>query len=152
MLPLRNASLVLVLLCLLAGCGAPARGPIASAELTAAPASLDWSKSERIDLVLDSFEFTPGQLTFAAGRPYRLHLENRANSGHNFDAPEFFRSLALKSDATTQEIGAAGGLLEILPNGEADIYFVPTKSGSFSFKCSHLLHASFGMVGSITVQ
>jgi uncharacterized cupredoxin-like copper-binding protein len=151
MISLRSASPIFVVLGLLAGC-APTREPIVPAEPAEAPVSLDWSKSERISLALDSFEFRPDRLTFARGQPYRLHLENHGNAAHNFDAPAFFRSLALKSDTTTAEITAAGGLVEIRPRGEADIYFVPTKSGDFSFECSHFLHASFGMVGHITVK
>lgn len=148
---IRNAVPIIVLLGLLASC-TTAREPIMSAETNKAPASLDWSNAQRINLVLDSFEFRPDHLTFDRGQPYRLHLENHSGSGHNLDAPEFFRTTALRSDATAERAIAAGGLVEVPPGGETDIYFVPAESGHFSFRCSHLLHETFGMVGDITVK
>ena len=142
---------VALLFVLVAGCTAT-REPIVTVEPAFAPASVDWSRSTRINVVLESFDFTPDRMTFERGQPYRLHLENHANGGHNFDAPEFFRSVYLRPDATSAKIKAAGGVIELRRNGATDIYFVPTKSGNFPLECSHFLHGSFGMVGKIVVK
>jgi len=136
---------------LIAGCTAT-REPIVSVAPALAPASVDWSRSTRINVALESFNFTPDRMTFERGQPYRLHLENHGSGGHNFDAPEFFRSVYLRPDATTAKIKAAGGVIELRRNGETDIYFVPSKSGNFPLVCSRFLHESFGMVGKIVVK
>ncbi len=136
---------------LLAGCAAT-REPMATAEPAEAAAPVDWSSATTINVALESFKFAPDRLTFERGRPYRLHLENQSDGGHNFDALEFFRSVILRPDATTEEIKAAGGVIELSRGGETDIYFVPSQSGSFTLECSRFLHASFGMIGEIVVN
>jgi uncharacterized cupredoxin-like copper-binding protein len=137
-------------LMLLAGCTA-GHEPITSATPSAAPASIDWSKAEEIDVTLKSFEFMPANIDLRHGKPYRLHLENQADTGHNLDAPDFFHSAVLEPGPIADKIKAAGGMVEVPPGGSADIYLVPTKAGTFDIKCSHFLHASFGMVGKIVV-
>lgn len=146
---LRLAGSVVLLGLLLAGCECP-RPPITSTARAAA--AVDWSQARQAVVVLDSFEFTPERLTFARGQPYRLHLENRADGGHNFDAPEFFRSVTLRPDATTAKIAAAGGVLELRAGQAADIYFVASRAGTYPLECSHAFHAALGMTGEIVVQ
>lgn len=138
-------------LTLLAGCST-GREPIASAAPATAPASIDWSKAEEVDVTLKSFEFLPDHMDFRQGHPYRLHLENRADGGHNLDAADFFRSTILKPGPIADKIRAAGGVLELPPGNAADIYLVPTKAGAYPVECSHFLHAAFGMVGRIVVE
>lgn len=135
----------------LAGCTA-GQGPIASVTPAATTAPVDWSKAEKVDMTLKSFAFVPDRLTFREGQPYELHLQNSSDSGHNLDAPDFFRSAVLKPGKVADRIRAAGGLLELKPGDAADIYFVPTKTGTYPIKCSHFLHASFGMVGQFKVE
>jgi len=140
---------VVLLGSLLAGCAAP-RQPITPA--TAGATAVDWAQARRVDVILDSFEFAPERLTFARGQPYRLHLENKADGGHNFDAPAFFRSVALRPDATSAKIAAAGGALELRANEAADVYFVASRAGAYPLECSHTFHAAFGMTGEIVVK
>jgi hypothetical protein len=86
------------------------------------------------------------------GHPYRLHLENRGSGGHNFDAPDFFRSAALRGDAAA-ELRDGEGAAELARDEAKDVYLVPTRAGTFPLECSHLLHAAiFGMIGEIEVR
>lgn len=136
---------------LLTGC-AETRAPIMSTEPAATTASIDWSQAKKVDVILDSFEFSPDRLTFTLGQPYRLHLKNASDGEHNFDAPAFFRSVAMRPDATAKKVKSAGGVLELRPDEEAEIWFVASRPGIYALECSHFLHASFGMTGKIIVR
>ena len=52
-----------------------------------AMAATDWSKAETVTVVTTEYGFEPNRLTFRAGVPYRLHLENRGKELHEFTAP-----------------------------------------------------------------
>jgi len=146
---IRLSACCALLAVLMTGC-AGSRAPIAPSSTAAT--SADWSKATRIDVVLESFAFAPDHLVFARGRSYRLHLKNRADGGHNFDAPAFFRTVELKPDATSAAVRKSGGVVELPAGGEADVYFVPDRAGRYPLICSHFLHESFGMEGDIVVR
>jgi uncharacterized cupredoxin-like copper-binding protein len=143
-------ALALILL-LLAGCAAEREPITPSADATARLAGVDWSRAERVDILLSEFEFAPNHLLFERGQPYRLHLENRGTGGHNFAAPLFFASVTLWEDPVAAEIRGNGGV-ELARGGVKDVYFVPLQAGTFPLECSHLLHPIFGMTGEIVVQ
>jgi hypothetical protein len=136
---------------LLAGCTAEREAITPSADATARLADVDWSRAERVDILLTEFEFAPNHLLFERGRPYRLHLENRGTGGHNFAAPVFFESVALWDDPVAAETRANGGV-ELARSEVKDVYFVPLQAGTFPLECSHLLHPIFGMTGEIVVH
>ena len=123
-------------------------GP-AYAQNAPAPAAPDWSKAATVSLAMANFDFTPRALQFRANLPYHLRLTNNASGGHSFDAPEFFAAVNV---APKDRGKIVKGEIEVGSGQTVDVTFVPTISGTYEFHCSHFLHASFGMKGTIVVQ
>ena len=101
-----------------------------------------------VSVEMSNFKFSPNNVELQAGVPVVLHLSNVAGGGHNFSAPEFFAAARLdaQSAALVQK-----GRVEVPSHGAVDISLVPAE-GEFSLKCTHTLHPSFGMKGTITVR
>jgi uncharacterized cupredoxin-like copper-binding protein len=83
------------------------------------------------------------------GQPYVLRLTNVTNGGHSFGAASFF---AAASVAAADQPLVKKGSVEV-PAGEVrEIHLVAPGPGQYDLKCTHFLHASFGMKGTIVVQ
>jgi len=103
---------------------------------------------QAVEISLSNFAFAPRDIRLRAGQPYRLHLVNSANGGHNFSAPAFFRTARI---APADAAAVRNGTIEV-PKGQArDIRLVPAR-GTYPVKCTHFLHSGFGMKGSITAE
>lgn len=101
-----------------------------------------------VEILLTDFDFTPKHLRLRQGQLYRLHFVNRGSGGHNFSAPEFFRS----ADIEPADAGAVRkGKVELAKGESRDVRLRPA-AGSYKVKCTHFLHSAFGMKGSITVE
>lgn len=124
--------------------GEPGSGYVEDA--AARTAAADFSKAEAVTVGLDSFEFAPDALVFRAGRPYSLTLVNHGKGGHTFTAPEFFRAIAVRSQASLLESIA-------LEAGQSrTLEFVPVRAGTYELECERPLHGVFGMTGSIRIE
>ena len=124
-----------------------AAGP-ALAQNTPAPAAPDWSNAVTVPLALANYEFTPKDLQFHANLPYHFRLTNNAGGGHSFDAPEFFAAVSVAPEDRAKIVK---GEIEVEPGQTVDVKFVPTVAGTYQFHCSHFLHSSFGMKGTVVV-
>jgi plastocyanin len=113
------------------------------------PAAPDWANAATVSLAMTNFDFTPSALKFRANLPYHLRLTNNASGGHSLDAPEFFAAVTV---APKDRGKIVKGEIEVESGKTVDVTFVPTASGTYQFHCSHFLHASFGMKGTIVVQ
>ena len=123
---------------------------LASATLTSGGApvtSADWSRAERVDVCMLEYEFAPDQLRFRAGVPYQLHLINAGKEGHDFTAPDFFNSIALRNEDV---LGAGRSSIYLHPGETADIYFIADKAGLFAPRCAD--HDWAGMKATIIVE
>ena len=97
---------------------------------------------------LSNFKFGPSAIHLKAAQPVTLHLQNASGSGHNFSAPQFF------AHANVDPRSAAlvhNGTVEVKGHQSVDISLIPT-AGTYPLKCSHTLHAAFGMKGTIRVD
>ncbi|HTW51108.1 MAG TPA: cupredoxin domain-containing protein [Stellaceae bacterium] len=122
---------------------------VAALLLGAAPAgarAADWSKAQKITVATVEYAFRPADLTFHAGKPYRLHLENKGKETHEFTAPDFFKTLDMRNPDMT---GPDRQEIVLQPGDKKDFYFVAKQAGSFDLRCSD--HDWAGMVGHITV-
>lgn len=118
--------------------------------LAASPVSLlAQPAAEPVKVVLANFSFTPADLALEADKPVVLHFVNEGSGGHNFVAPEFFA--AAQMDEVTRERVGRKGVVELAKGESLDVPLVP-KAGSYKVKCSHFLHAGFGMTGTVTVR
>ena len=100
---------------------------------------------QTVEVRLSSFAFTPRAIALTAGRPVVLHLVNSGGGGHNFAAPEFFAA------ATGVSGPIHDGKVEVPGHQSVDIRLTPAH-GSYRLRCTHTLHAGFGMTGTITVE
>lgn len=136
----------------LAGCAAQ-RAPLTTpADAGAALAAVDWGKAQRVEVVLKNFEFDPKTVRLQKGHAYELRLHNTASGGHSFDAAEFFRNSAMASGAAASEAQSSGGIVEVPGGKVVQLRLVPLRAGTFPLRCSHPLHADFGMTGQVVVQ
>ena len=115
----------------------------ASGPISAQPAP------QRVEVVLANFSFTPSAIQLDAGRPVTLHFSNQGSGGHNFAATQFFAASTM--DAATRARLGKKGVVELDKGASMDVMLTP-KAGSYKVKCSHFLHASFGMTGTIEVS
>ena len=131
------------------------RKPIMLAALTlvlaatagSAQASTDYSRASAVEIVLTSFSFTPDTLHLRAGVPVRLTIRD-AKGGHNFAARKFFTAAQIAPEDAGK---VQGGKIELQGGESVTIRLVPAK-GTYKLTCTHFLHTSFGMKGSIVVD
>ena len=101
-----------------------------------------------VTVQLSNFSFTPNSIQLRAGAPTTLHLQNSAHGGHNFSAPKFFAAARIdpKSAAFVRN-----GAVEVPGGGAVNVTLVPA-AGNYRLKCTHTLHSTFGMKGTILVR
>lgn len=114
--------------------------------------AVDWSRAERLEIVLEDYRFAPETLRLRANKPYVLALTNRGGKTHDFTAPAFFRSAATRDrDPAATAMRAAGGRVDVGAGATVEIAVMPLTPGSFPLECVKPLHAMFGMAGEIVV-
>lgn len=99
-----------------------------------------------VEVDLASFSFTPSAIQLRAGEPVVLKLVNTGRGGHNFSAPEFFAAARLAPGQTVSE-----GTVEVPSRGTVEVRLTPAR-GHYNLRCTHTLHATFGMRGEIVVE
>jgi plastocyanin len=105
---------------------------------------------EQVHISLTSYAFTPATITLKSGTTYRLHLTNDSTKTHDFTAAEFFAaSTVAPEDKGKLEEDSE---IEVGAGKSADLTLTPNHAGTYPLTCSHFLHASFGMKGTIVVQ
>ncbi len=97
---------------------------------------------------LSNFKFAPNTIQLHAGTPVILHLANVGSGAHNFSAPGFFAAAKLDPQAAAL---VHDGKVEVRGHSAVDLSLVPA-AGQYLLRCTHTLHSSFGMKGTITVR
>ena len=114
----------------------------------ASPAISQAPQPATVSVTLSNFSFNPAELQMRAGVPTVLHLVNTASGGHNFTAPEFFA--AAKIAPASQPL-VRDGKVEVPKHSALDVTLTPA-AGQYALKCTHTLHSTFGMKGTIVVR
>lgn len=115
----------------------------------------DWSKMKIVKVVLDEYAFSPSELVFHQGVPYKLQIANEGSSKHYFTAGKFFRAIATRKVQSNAdgEIKAPYFLaLEVFPDRSLDLYFIPVRQGTYRLRCTIHGHAERGMTGRIVIK
>ena len=120
----------------------------ASVGLATPVASAD-NAPPRIDIILANFSLTPANIQLAANAPVTLVLTNKGWEDHNFSAPEFFKAAEMDK-VMRGRVGKKGKLNFFV--GQTRYVTLTPKAGVYKVGCSQLLHADFGMTGTITVN
>jgi uncharacterized cupredoxin-like copper-binding protein len=120
---------------------------VAIAVTAPAVAALDGSQALLVTVVATEYHFTPDKLFFKRGLSYRLHIENHGKELHEFNAPDFFKSIELGDPAVLNP-----DRTEILihPGEAKDLTFVALQPGHYLLICSD--HDWAGMTGEITIE
>jgi uncharacterized cupredoxin-like copper-binding protein len=105
--------------------------------------------AQPINVTLASYSFTPRIITLHANTTYRLHLVDASSGGHSFSAPEFF---AASTVAQSDQAKIAGGTVPVDADTPVDVTVTPARAGTYPLRCTHFLHAAFGMTGQIIVR
>jgi uncharacterized cupredoxin-like copper-binding protein len=104
--------------------------------------------------------FFPDRLELETGKLYKLRLHNASAEKHYFSSDGLSRAVftrkaqVLGADGTTiAEVKGAVREIEVYPNGTAEWWFVPVKTGAFDdLKCTMPGHAEAGMVGTTAIE
>ena len=102
-----------------------------------------------VTITMSNYAYAPATLELLAGSDYQLHFVNTSSKSHDFSAPELFAAGTIGADDRTK---VKDGAVEVDEGATVDIRFTPTKKGSYKFRCTHFLHAGFGMTGTATVE
>jgi uncharacterized cupredoxin-like copper-binding protein len=135
LMPITSVALVIIL----AACSSQ---PMVTPRRTAMPAS-----GAAVVVRLSNFAFAPEHLQLKAGAPVRLRLVNDSSGDHDFSAPSFFATISLQSGSSVPSDGA----IEVGPHQTVEVALVPPTPGSYPLECTHFLHSTFGMNGTIEV-
>jgi uncharacterized cupredoxin-like copper-binding protein len=104
-----------------------------------------------------SLSFSPSNLTFEAGKPYVLKINNPAgNAGKHYYSPEgtsFYQAVATRKIETAEAEYKAPyfDAVELKIGGSLEVYFVPVLAGTYDIICTILGHKAAGMFGTITI-
>ena len=132
--------LVLVLLVALAGCST-------QTSTSSGPGISPISGAETVTVVLSSFSFDPDHIRLRAGKSVRLKLVNESDGGHDFSAPAFFAASSFPPGSSAP----VDGTMEVGSRQTVEVALVPREPGTYPLRCTHPLHALFGMTGAIEV-
>lgn len=146
---------------------------VAAAALALSGSALAATASQRIEVVLSDYAFSPNQLTLQVGKTYEIVLINRGSSEHEFvvgrggrvSAAEeggeegfqenFFEGIDVTVAFEGGMVGAEElGEVEVEPGHQVTLTFtVPAgKQGSWEMACFVPGHYELGMHGSVTVR
>jgi uncharacterized cupredoxin-like copper-binding protein len=114
----------------------------------------DWTKIQTITVTLEEYKFVPDKMTFKIGQPYKLVLKNSGKEKHYYTSVDFFKSIALRKVQTKDGEVKANYLtaIEVYPDKEIEVFFVPIKAGNFELICTIEGHPEKGMIGKITIE
>jgi len=119
---------------------------VAVGVVAVAAMAADWSNAQTVNVVTTEYGFTPNRLTFRAGTPYRLHLENKGKDTHEFTAPAFLQSAEIRNP---DAVNADRTEILVNPGEQKDVYLVPRR-GRYPLSCAD--HDWAGMTGEIVVE
>ena len=114
--------------------------------LLAAPVAAS-AQGERVSIELSNFKFTPKTITLHHGQHYVLHFSNTASGGHDFVAKAFFAAAKLDTPGSVKD-----GEVELDGGESVDVGLTAPQPGKYEAHCSHFMHTTFGMTGSIVVD
>ncbi len=115
----------------------------------------DWSKMQTVPVVLKEYSYSPSNLHFKAGVPYKLEIQNKGTEKHYFTAEGFFKAIAtrkVQSNADGEIKAPYFSALEVFPGRSLDLYFIPVTKGTYKLHCTITGHEVKGMHGSIVIE
>jgi uncharacterized cupredoxin-like copper-binding protein len=118
-------------------------------------AAANWDKMKTIRVEMDEYAYSFDDLVLEANQPYKLELVNKGKKKHYFTAPEFYKAIATRKVQSNKdgEIKAPYfTAIELMVDGQLDLYFVPVNTGEFEVYCTIKGHRDDGMEAFITIE
>lgn len=146
-----KAGICVAVLLLLSGCTSVDYVQDANSRVQAG----DWSKMQTVSVTLNEYSYTPSELRFKTGVPYKLQIQNKGSSKHYFTSEEFFKGIAtrkVQSNADGEIKAPYFSALEVFPDRSLDLYFIPVKKGTYRLHCTITGHEAKGMHGVIVIE
>ena len=115
----------------------------------------DWDKMITVTVDFDEYSYEPEELVFEVGQPYKLVLKNRGKKKHYFTAEDFYKAIATRKVQSNRdgEIKAPYfTAIELMVDGQLDLYFVPVKRGEYPVFCTIKDHREEGMEGKLVIR
>ena len=109
----------------------------------------EWASAQTVSVELSSFKFTPATLTLQHGVVYRIRFTNMSSGGHDFVAKEFFAGANIAPEDRSK---VKNGGIDVDGKDSVEVRLVAGQPGTYKSHCSHFMHSSFGMTGTIVVQ
>lgn len=109
----------------------------------------EWAGARTVSVELSNFRFTPATLTLQHGVVYRLRFSNAASGGHDFVAREFFAGANI---APEDRAKVRNGGVNVDGKETVEVRLMAGRPGTYKSHCSHFMHSSFGMTGTIVVR
>jgi plastocyanin len=95
---------------------------------------------------LYSYGFRPAPITLPAGREITLKFVNTSTKGHDFTAPEFFKSSRIVAGDIDRD-----GKVALHGSETKSVTLIPA-AGTYNVHCGRFLHSSFGMHTTLVVR
>lgn len=102
----------------------------------------------KVAVAMANFDYTPSHIALHAGQSVTIHFVNNGSGGHDFTAEEFFAAATM--DAANRAKVGDKGRVSLAKGASIDVTLTP-RAGEYKVHCSHFMHSSLGMTGSISV-
>ena len=124
-------------------------------KLHPAVVAADWAQVKELLIELADHNFEPNELTLKRGVPYMLRLKNTGSTAHDMVGGTFFGRDVIALRMVNSRVGRVTAddisSIYIRPKNDTELWFVPLKTGVFSFVCSIPGHKESGMEGQVRI-
>lgn len=120
-----------------------------------AVAAADWAAVQEVVIELGDHSYTPNEISFKLGMPYKLRLRNVGGTSHDMVGGTFFSDQVIALKMVNSRVGRVMAdqinSIYLRPKNDTELWFVALKDGEFSFFCSLPGHRDSGMEGTIRI-
>lgn len=115
---------------------------------------MDWDKAKVVEVQLSEHNYSPAELVFERNKPYILRLNNIGAVSHDMVGGSFFSAIAIKmaQNRGGRIVTPILSSVYVKPKQQMELWFVPVRSGSYSFFCSLDGHRAGGMEGEVQIR
>ena len=115
---------------------------------------MDWDKAKVVEVQLSEHNYSPSELVFERNKPYILRLNNIGAVSHDMVGGSFFSAIAIKmaQNRGGRIVTPVLSSIYVKPKQQMELWFVPVRSGKYSFFCSLDGHREGGMEGDVQIR